>query len=297
MGKTLNFFLYFLKFWILFSPVLSALYLAVWVIQIFNNPLFLKFNLFFGFFPNLIDKLLFVQVDLNGADVSMGYVYAAIVMILTTFLAAKVEGNLIDSYIENERREKESKIRKRTFAQRQSGSSGEHDGIFFFGLLEMKFECLNGFDKSGRDLEKLKKEYSKMLIKKLKEKYPDIQFVVSNKIFIISNEFSVFDPFLSDVVKFFRIFQELNIEKCIGSNLLLSFDCGDCNSNPKYIYRFLSKINDLGYSNKVVLLSTFVKKYKYVLTKKYITTPLGLAKIETDNQREVDVELYYLENA
>ena len=41
----------------------------------------------------------------------------------------------------------------------------------FFGLFEMRFEYLNGLGKSFEDLEKLKKEYIKLVVKKIKEKY------------------------------------------------------------------------------------------------------------------------------
>ena len=118
---------------------------------------------------------------------------------------------------------------------------------------------------------------------------------MSGKIFIISREFSIFDNFLNDVIRFFSVFQETNNEKFISSSLVLSFDAGDATTNPKYIYRFLSKINDLDNLNKVIVLEKFAKKYKYVLTKQYISVPSGVQRIELDNS-EYEVGLHYLEN-
>ena len=75
----------------------------------------------------------------------------------------------------------------------------------------------------------------------------------------------------------------------------MSFDCGDEQANPKAIYRFLSKVNDLSYTNQVIILEKFAKKYKYVLTKRFISVPLGLVRVETDVNRETEVDLFYLE--
>lgn len=299
MGKSVSKTIILLKLWIVISPLVAVTFLAVWLTRIYNPPVFKQLHLIFGYVPDLIDNLFLIQADINGMDIPMGYVYVATVFIVSTLIAIKIENNIIDSQLKNEMSQSESNLRKRSLAQKQrlgEKNIKTEEGAYFFGLFEMKFEYLNVMGKSIEDLEKLKKEYSKMLINKMKEKYPEVQYVVSNKVFMISNEFSIFDSFLTDIVRFFRVFQEINNEKCIGSSLILSFDCGDAKTNPKEVYRFLSKINDLCYLNKVIVMEKFVKKYKYVLTKQFITISLGLSKIEIDNQNEIDVELHYLEN-
>lgn len=298
MGKNVKNFIYFLKFWIYTSPVIAGLYLLLWVIQVFAHSLFVKLNFLFGYIPSLIDKLIPTTTDINGMDVPMGYVYLSTFIIVSTLGAIKLENHIIDSYNEKEHKISEGNLRRRFLRQKQR--MGEKNIIVepsacFFGLLEMKFDNLEGFDKSFEDLDKLKREYSKLLINKLKEKYPDIQFILTGKIFIICDEFTIFDNFLNDVIRCFSVFQEINNEKYISSGIILSFEAGDSKTNSKYIYRFLSKINDLEHVNKVIILEKFAKKYKYVLTKQYISVPLGMQRVEIDNS-EIDVDLFYLEN-
>jgi len=298
MGNKIKTYIYFLKTWIIVSPIASAIYLGVWITLIFNESLFKKLDILFGFFPNILNKIYYVEADLNGADVPMGYVYAATIMIVSTLISIKIENRFVDLYNTQEERAQKAFMRRQKLALRQKPGEKKisvEPSCYFFGLFEMKFEYLNMMGKSLEDLEKLKKEYSKMLIAKLKEKYPDVQFVVSNKIFIISNEFTVFDRLLCDIIKIFAIFQKLNNDKFIGSSFLLSFDSGNEENNPKEAYRFLSKINNLSYYNQVIILEKFAKKYKYVLTKQFISVPLGLIRVELDNNREADVDLYYLE--
>lgn len=298
MGNKVKKFIYFLKTWIIISPIASAIYLVGWLILVFDENLFKKIDFFIGLFPNILNKIHYAEVDLNGADIPMGYIYASTILIISTLISIKIENRLVDLYNTQEEREQKTFMKRQKMALRQKPGEKKisvEPSCFFFGLFEMKFEYLNVMGKSLDDLEKLKKEYSKMLIGKLKEKYPDVQFVVSNKIFIISNEFTTFDAILYDIIKIFAIFQKLNNEKFIGSSFLLSFECGDTKSNPKSIYRFLSKINDLSYYNQVIILEKFSKKYKYVLTKQFISVPLGLTRVELDNNRETEIDLYYLE--
>jgi len=298
MDNKLRKIVYFLKFWIYTSPAVAALYLLLWLVQVFNVSLFKKLNILFGLIPGFIDKIIPITADLNGMDVTMGYVYFATVMILSTIAAIKLENHIIDNYNEKEQKISEGNLRRRKLNQKQKMGEKKYatePSSYFFGLLELKFEFLNDINQPYEQLEKLKKEYTKLLVNKLKEKYSDVQFVISSKVFIVSKEFSLFDPILCDIIRFFGVFQEVNNEKYISSTLLLSFDSGDAASNPKYIYRFLSKINDLDHKNKVIVLEKFSKKYKYVLTKQFISVPLGLQKIEIDNS-EFDIDLYYLEN-
>ena len=84
----------------------------------------------------------------------------------------------------------------------------------FYGLFELKLEYFNPIEKSIEDLEKLKKEYLRMMVEKLQIKYTIVKFPASDKIFFYSERFSVFNSLSEDFVKLYQIFYDLNF---IGS--------------------------------------------------------------------------------
>lgn len=283
---------YITRAWILINLGISLIYFSIWLSSIFYASLFNKLDVWFRFLPNLVDKILYCQINVYNVEISLSYLFVSIFFV-TVLIASLLSKNcflkLLNLKKENKKKinqKKEKNTNKKTIVQ---------PTMPFFGLFEMNFEYLNSLDRVGNDLEKLKKEYFKILVNKLKEKYPDIQFIATNKIFIISNDFSYFDELVSDIVKIFAIFQKLNEEKFIGTNFLLSFEIGVRNTNHKKIYRLLSKVNDLLHYNQILVLEKFAKKYKYILEKKFLNTALGSFTFDSDDFGEINMDLYCLE--
>ena len=295
--KTLNLIIYCCMFWKAFCPFLGFAYLVGWLTMVFEDPVHFLINDVIGFLPNLIDKLFPHQTDIFGGEYLMGYIYSAALVIISMYAVFRFQIYVTDCKMirENEAKKIEIKKVKRTNKQvKKMQNDTTYKYTHFFGLLELNLEYLDDFNKSKEDLIKLRNEYLKMLASKLKEKYPNVKFELSDKVFMISDDFIIFDPFLLDISKLHKIFVELDNQKAIKTELILSFGCGNEKNNEQYIKRVLEKVNCLKYVNKVIAINDFYAKYKAIKARQFSFISLGLSKLEMDESKDVDVDLYYL---
>ena len=191
MGKFLSIALKLLKIWITISPFLAVAYLIIWLIQIFNQDLFIDFDAIFGLLPLIVDTFIYVPVDINGSEITMGYVYSAGITIFTCAVALQLEKKLdkLKKIKENQAFEKKvAKIEQKKIKNEEKEKEKQEKELkkidFYCGLFELNLEYYNPVNKTLEDLDKLKKEYTKMISDKLKEKYTTLKFAQSDKIFI-----------------------------------------------------------------------------------------------------------------
>ena len=165
----------------------------------------------------------------------------------------------------------------------------------FFGLCELKLEYSEKSNsKSIDDLKKLKKEYSKMIIQKLKAKFPYIYYTGTDKIFFIGNDYEIVDNLILDFVQYFKIFQEIDNKKMIKTDLILSIVGGNQHNNVKMMYKFLLKMNELKYLNKIIVNDKFATRYNQMQNNKFEANSLGFSHIEMNINNLIETELYNL---
>lgn len=294
--KTLNIIIGLCIFWKAICPFLGFLYLFAWLTMVFEDPIFYTLDAVLGWLPSHIDALFLHQTDIFGMNVPMGYIYSAILIIISIYATMKIQIYASDSVMlqENEAKvveiKKQDKIAKKEYKIKDETYKLTH----FFGVLELKLEYFSDYNKQKDKLETLKKEYLKMILNKLSSKYQDMEFELTDELFIISKDFLNFDPLLSDIAKLFKIFVQIDKEKSIQTTLLLSFSCGNENNNSDFIRKILKKVNQLKYINKIIVIDKFIDKYKATKSKNYDFISLGLSKLEMDNFNDIDVDLYYL---
>lgn len=303
MGKSLNLLIYFLAFWKYYSLILSALYMLAWVFLIYKPEVFYYFNFFLNFFPDLFDKYYYQMSDINGIEVSMGYVYSAFVAISTTVVSSSFLKKLIKIKKIKENQEAERKVNNAFNAQRKKQEQQKKEKIEniqkisnFYGLFDLKLKYQTEYEKNPQDLMDLKKEYAGLTFEKIKKKYPNVKFIVSDKIFLVVDSFEIFPSLISDLCNIFKIFKEVDIQKQIETDLLLAFWNEDFAINSKIAIKVLSKINQLNYLNKVVISDKIVDKIKMELGECFNFVPLGTSKIDYDGnfQKGLNVDLYYI---
>ena len=289
------------KFLKIFAPIMATIYLLIWVIQIFIDSLFIFLNKIFGLLPFLIEKIVYVPADMAGKDISMSYVHASCIMLIVMFISQKVLVRLekINKIQENK------ELERRFNAQRELKKKKEEKKQeivlkrnVFFGLFEFKldyFDYFGSYKSESQELKKLKIEYCKMIMYKLKIKYPKIKFISADKLYFICADFSVFSGVTRDIVKLFRVLLNIGNEKGIKTEMLLSYWAGDKNSNAKGTYNILSKINELNYINQVVVASGVYFRYKDEHEKNEIEfNPLGASKLVNaiSSGEDLDITLY-----
>ena len=282
-------------FWKGICPFLGFAYLLTWLSQFFNERLFALMDEAFGFFPNFINKLMPVQTDLMGMDVPMGHIHAAATIIVTMYIATKLEDYVSKLKIKKEKEIADVKINQMKKEKRAKERQFIQNLTHFFGLCELKLEYSEKSNsKSIDDLKKLKKEYSKMIIQKLKAKFPYIYYTGTDKIFFIGNDYEIVDNLILDFVQYFKIFQEIDNKKMIKTDLILSIVGGNQHNNVKMMYKFLLKMNELKYLNKIIVNDKFATRYNQMQNNKFEANSLGFSHIEMNINNLIETELYNL---
>ena len=295
-NKTLDLIIYCCIIWKTICPFLGFAYIVGWLTMIFEDPMFYLINDLIGWLPSHIDALFLHQTSLFGESYPMGYIYSAILVIISMYLVFRFQIYVNDCKMikENETKIVEVKKAKQINKIAQKPKDVTYKYTHFFGLLELNLEYVDDFNKSNEDLIKLKNEYLKMLVNKLRDKYSNVKFELTDKVYMISDDFLIFDPFLLDISKLHKIFVELDNQKAIKTGLILSFCCGNENNNVQFVEKVLQKVNNLKYINKVIVINEFQAKYKAMKARQFDFFSLGLLRIEVDKHKEVDVDLYYL---
>lgn len=294
--KTLDIIIYCCIIWKTICPFLGFAYIVGWLTMIFEDPMFKIIDDGIGWLPSHIDALFLQQTSLFGENYPMGYIYSAMLTIISMYIVFRFQIYVNDCKMIKENETKKIDIKK--VQEINKTSLKQIDDTYkythFFALLELKLEYINNTDKSQEELIKLRDEYLKMAVNKLNAKYTNVKFQQNDKVFIISDDFLIFDPFLLDISKLHKIFVDLDNPKGIKTELLLSFCCGSENNNFQFIEQLLQKVNDLKYINKVIAINEFEAKYKAIKANQFKFISLGLSRIEVTKDKEVDVDLFYL---
>ena len=289
----------FIKAWIIIAPIIATLDMICWTLQFSNEDAFYNLDAYLGALPNFMDNIFPSVVEIQGSDVTMGYVYTAGLLVALTIAAMQYEKRLVKT----EEDKKEEKIKVKTeeiFTITEVPTEEPRIPLekvnHFYGLLELKLEYFNPVNKSVDDLDKLKKEYLRMIVEKLKNKFEQVKFSVSDKIFLYSDEFSVFNGLSDDLVTLYKIFYDLDYDKGIKTDLLLSFWTDVKKVDMKKGLNVLTRINNLQYWNKVVVSDVFSFKYDEETEKIYDLIPLGPSRLdmEDENGRDIEMDMFYL---
>ena len=299
MGKSLDPIILLLKIWAAMSPFLGTFYIVSWAIQFADEDLFVQIDMVAGWLPMLFDSMAYFSVELHGQEYSFGYIQAAAVLIFTTIVAMNLERKLSKLKIENEEKEIQKRAQKALTSQKQKENkrTAPIENInHFYGLFELKLEYYNPIEKSLEDLEKLKKEYLRMIVEKLETRYSTVKFSVSDKIFFYSDRFSIFNSLSDDIIKLYQIFYDLDYDKAIKTDLLLCFWTDYKKVDVKTALKITQRINVLNYWNKVVIADKFPLRYKLEQHKMYDVVPLGPARLDMADSdgHDMEIDLFYV---
>lgn len=295
----INTIIYLSKFWKGFSLPFAMFSLFIYAVQYFNIDAYRAINKIAGLLPKIIEKVIPCSFEYQGETLSYSYVIIAAFIFITFFFASSQESKFTALKREKEQRAYLERERKEQFLreqlQKRQAKEEEQKALSagFCGLFELKLEYLNSMNKSFDDLERLKKEYSKMIYKKLKEKYSKMKFATTDKIFFFSNTQEIFEEFLVDLMSLFEILKDLDSAKFIKTDFLLSFANEDEISSSKHLYKLLIKTNEMNNLNKVVAFDNFAKNYKKREYKKLDYITLGQLNMDVDTGIDYSGEFGY----
>ena len=156
----------------------------------------------------------------------------------------------------------------------------------YFGLFQFDFENCDSE-------EDVKKEYCCAIKEKMKSKYSnsDVHINATDKIFFHSRDFSKLDMLVDDLIKLYNFFENINKKRNIKTNLKFAMWAKPNNVSIKQAYKILNEINNLDYTNQVIVNDVIYNQYKYQGFKMFDFEPRGIVKLIENDE---DFELYRL---
>ncbi len=296
-------------------PCFAALYLIIWVIGLFSERLFHLLDIIFGSFPSIFDEIFQVTIDILGRDIPMGYVFMALFCVIIYGIllgidkAIKKNNSDIDFAVSNSpkppKKQKEKSLKVQSIRKeiktksdklsKNKPTAKEADITAFYGLLTFELKYLNDDNMDSETQKAIKHSYTKIIVEKLKEKYGSVNYAVSDKVFFICNNVSLFNLFVRDIVKLNKIISITSEKQNIRTALKACFWSAP-KANPKEACSLLLRINNLNYLNKIIVSKHIQLKFDKQLIKCFDFCPLGTIKLSKLNSRDNDInmELFYL---
>ncbi len=299
----LLFFFQALKFIMSF---MAFVYFSGWIVQIYSDNFFEKLNGFLGLLPNYFDEIIYMEAIINQKAVTMGYVYSALLMILAALIAMfcvrvlsfeKAENN-----DKNEISKKENEIiltEKKVTHTEIKNEEQEEKLDCFCALFEFILKPVDENQKNYNDIKKLKNEYSKIIKRKLSEKYSsNLKFAIADRVFLVCNDFSLLNSIVVDILRLYKVISNIDNQKLIKTDYLFSFYASLDRKNIKENLKILYKINEYKNINRVIVNHDIYMQYWDLEEKIFDFKPMESVKLSNINSKneDLEVDLYYIKN-
>lgn len=135
----------------------------------------------------------------------------------------------------------------------------------------------NMADNSRNFRELAAKEYFR-IVTKMREKYATCKAITPGKLFIVYNNFALFDDFFTDLLKEVKEISAINTEKQISTNFIFVIDALKESDKVSNTLDLMEKISTFNYVNKAVATSGFNVRYKLNSKNKYILETMGISR-------------------
>ena len=288
-----------LKYSQYFITFMAGVFFFGQLINLLKPSLFLQIDKYLGLIPSLFNNILpAAKIDMGYRQVPAGYLITAGVCILLYHLINK---KIIPS-LESGRYEDEEKEQAKALVEQAKMKRAEERATIkqvllketFYGLFELQLRYNDDFKKNDKELEKLRLEYYKIFVNKLKTKYAKVEFLVKDKIFFVSNDFDLIHPVTVDILKILEIIIKISKSNSIRINILFSYWVDNKTAGKMNIFRTLSQVNALDNKNKVILTNEVYTKIMSSGKKPWCSAnPLGEFRLfNAYNGQDMDVGLY-----
>jgi len=285
------------KYLRIFAFAMACIYLGMWFLDWIYPALFVKLNPIFTLLPSIFDHFIKATADFGYRQIPMGYVWSAITCVLLQRICKKQA----EKFEEQRQIEIEQEHNRRFIVEERARKAKEEERVrnakyreVFFGLLEFHLDYLDNYGKDYSELEKLRLEYCKILVNKLKAKYEKINFITKDKVFFLSSQYNLLYLVTKDILRVIDVFIKVNRDNKIRTNILFSYWVDSKTANKMSVFRALSQINELGYVNKIIFPNDVYLKIEAKEKEPWCqVSPIGACKLfKVNNEDDLDVDLY-----
>lgn len=280
----------------------AVFYIVFWFLKFVEFPFVNLIAPVFEPLLNLIGRKIEWQMDFEGRAVDM-LPLAAALLFWMFFVVLQPLFGVIEKM---ENKHKLNVIAERKLEEKLVNENLKE--IFKNKTMEYtKFAILLNLELQGvanqkeEDKEIIKKEYIK-IVNTVRKKYAACKAIMPDKLFIIYNNFALFDDFLKDILFEIKQFSKTMAED--GKNISFSILIDALKETDKVANTLdlLEKISTFNYINKAITTSSFNIRYKLNNGQnRYILETMGISRFfENDGEkisRSLDFELFSLKGA
>lgn len=285
----------------------AVFYVLYWFICLVNIPFLEYIQTIFSPPVNIVKMFIRVEIPYNGTLIDM--IPLLVSLIFTSF-------HFVFQYFSNVIEEKEEKHKLNVIAEKKLEEKLMNENlkkIFedktmeytnFAILLSLDFKASIDPNISGikDDLKELTKKSYIQIVNAMRQKYANCKAITPGKLFIVYNNFALFDDFFSDLLKEVKKISEVNIQNNIKTDFMVAIDAVKESDRMSGVLDLLEKVATFNYINKAVATLSFNIRYKLNSNEsKYILESMGISRFfekNSDNiQTSVDFELFSLKTS
>ena len=279
-------------------PLISFFYALLWFISFFQLPFFKIINLPFEPFADVVRTFYSFDIEFQGKIVDMSYIAASGFFIIFHYIFNFFAQRVVDLYNFEEMqilRKKDKEVKKVNLLIKKEFEQ-EIEKIERFALLfnlELKPAYNLAISRKG-EFDILKKEFFSRIVENISSKYKNAKGMMSDKLFLVCDDFKNFDDFILRLVGEIKTFKKESSKKDIVAEFSISIDAIKSKSNVFGAMEFLEKVDSFNYKNKLVVTSAFKIKYEQKTNTKFKLVPLGVSRFFEDPDDYTDFELFSL---
>ncbi len=282
----------------------AILYVLYWFICLSNIPFLEYIQLVFAPPVNLLK--MFIKIEIPYADTIIDMIPLLVSLIFAMLY-------FVFQYFSNVVEEKERQYKLNVIAERKLEEKLMNESLKkvfenktleytnFAILLTLDFAATIDPNISNikTNLKAVAAENYTKIVNSMRKKYANCKAITPGKLFIVYNNFALFDDFFTDLLKEVKEISEANIEKNLKTNFMIAIDALKETDKMSSVFDLLEKICTFNYANKAVSTAAFNIRYKINSNAgKYLLESLGISrffeKTPDNTQTSVDFELFSL---
>lgn len=283
------------------STLGALVYMVGWGVQLISTELFEYYKERFGGLPQFFDDAFHFKIYFLGNEHTAGFVMAAVFCIVLFLYAHDQLKKLKPRYsslLEEENMKEAIEHNKMLLNKDIKKQPAYKAPQSFCALFEFNFENTS-ISEAKVDFEKLKNDFSTMMIEKLKAKYNDYTLSLEDGgMFVVFKNFKRVHSFVKDTLKLYQALVEVNNKRLIDTSMLFSFWTKQGVVDSKVALDYLKGMNNLNFYNKIIVNEAFHKHYELTKEEGFNFLSMGCTKLFNfkGNGNDVDIELYRLLN-
>lgn len=261
----------------------AVLYVLYWFLCLLNFTFIKYIAIIFDPAVSLLKNFVRLDIPYGGDVIDMvPLVVAAIFQALYfvfNYLVSVVE-NMEEQHKLNviAERKLEEKLVNENLKEIFKNKTMEYSKFAILLNLDLKPAIDPNMTENNRSLRELAaKEYAQ-IVTKMRQKYAACKAIAPGKLFIVYNNFALFDDFFTDILKEVKELSAQNAQKQITTNFIFVIDALKESDKVSSTLDLMEKISTFNYINKAVATSGFNVRYKLNSRNKYTLETMGISR-------------------